>query len=240
VTLDRVELADGDIEIHQNIEQGSYLKLSVSDTGCGMDEDTLLRIFEPYFTTKSIGEGSGMGLATVHGIVNDHGGTMKVLSTPGSGTTFHVCFPVMDEAKKVTEIMAPELLPKGKERILLVDDEKPLIDIGQKMLEDLGYRVEGRTSSFEALEAFRANPEKFDMVITDMTMPNMTGEGLAKELMEIRSDIPVLLCTGFSKTMNPEKADNLGIEGLLMKPLSMQELARTVRKVFDELQGKIE
>ncbi|MBW1796685.1 MAG: response regulator, partial [Deltaproteobacteria bacterium] len=189
---------------------GPYVRLSVSDTGHGMDQATMERIFDPFFTTKPVGDGTGMGLATVHGIITSHGGAITVHSELEKGTTFDVYFPRFESGVALEAEMA-EPLPRGNERILFVDDEEPLVRMGQQMLERLGYHVTARTSSVEALEAFRAQPDRFDLVITDQTMPNMTGVELAKELMRIRPDIPIILITGFSEIVPPEKAKKMGI-----------------------------
>ena len=174
------------------LNPGFYLRLTVSDTGHGIDDEVINRIFEPYFTTKEPGKGTGMGLAVVHGIVKSYGGDITVESKPGKGTAFHVLLPRIEaDALSITEKKVE--IPRGTERILCVDDEKVAIDIIQRMLENLGYKVTARTSSVETLEVFKNKPDAFDLVITDMTMPNMTGKELAKELMSIRPDIPMIL-----------------------------------------------
>ncbi|RJP76309.1 MAG: PAS domain S-box protein [Desulfobacteraceae bacterium] len=232
VELFPVELTAADVVHYTDIEPGRYLLLTVKDTGMGMDEETMSHIFEPYFTTKRISEGTGMGLATVHGIVTDCGGDIRVSSKPGAGTTFHVLFPVIE--KEIPEVENSILdLPSGNEQVLFVDDEKFLVDIGIEMLNDLGYKVEGRTSSHDALEAFRANPDKYDIVITDMTMPEMTGDKLAMEIKKIRSDIPIIICSGFSREMTQEKAQRIGVRSFLNKPITMEEMAQTIRKELD-------
>ncbi|MFH2067108.1 MAG: PAS domain S-box protein [Pseudomonadota bacterium] len=232
VELFPVELTAADVVHYTDIEPGRYLLLTVKDTGIGMDEETMSHIFEPYFTTKRISEGTGMGLATVHGIVTDCGGDIRVSSRPGAGTTFHVLFPVIE--KEIPEVENSILdLPSGNEQVLFVDDEKFLVDIGIEMLNDLGYKVEGRTSSHDALEAFRANPDKYDIVITDMTMPEMTGDKLAMEIKKIRSDIPIIICSGFSREMTQEKAQRIGVRSFLNKPITMEEMAQTIRKELD-------
>jgi PAS domain S-box-containing protein len=233
VDLIPVELSTCDSSVHQDIKPGQYLKLTVVDTGHGMDADTISRIFEPYFTTKGVGEGTGIGLATVHGIVKNHGGDIKVYSEPGAGTTFQIFFPLIESRAEKT-IEASGFLPKGFEQVLFVDDERSLIDIGKKLLEGLGYKVETRTSSYDALEAFRIQPNKYDLIITDLTMPKMTGEKLSEEIMKIRPDIPIILFTGYSNKITPENAIKIGINKILMKPLNLHELANMVRKVLDE------
>jgi signal transduction histidine kinase/CheY-like chemotaxis protein len=227
------ELDASEAAAYPDLKAGSYLKLTVSDTGHGIDKKTLERIFDPYFTTKEKGVGTGMGLAVVHGIVRSHGGAITVSSEPGKGTVFNLLFPrVEKEVGDETERFVPP--PLGNERILFVDDEKTLVDLGEQMLGRLGYKVVARTSSIEALEAFRADPHKFDMVITDMTMPNMTGDELAEEIMAIRPDVPIIICTGFSESITKEKAKEMGIREFAMKPLVMSDLAKTIRKVLDK------
>jgi len=231
IALDSVELTPDEINLYNATRPGKYIKISVTDTGHGMDPATLNRIFEPYFTTKNIGEGTGLGLATVHGIVEDHGGVIKVYSEPGSGTTFHIFFPcIEDKASQYATTAAA--LPMGTEKVLFIDDEKVLIDIGEKMLTQLGYTVDCRTSPHEALEAIKANPEKYDLVISDMTMPKMTGDKLAVEILKIRRDLPIILCTGFSHMISHEKALALGIKDFLMKPLTIADLSQSIRKVL--------
>ena len=216
------------------IEPGPYLRLRVSDTGHGMTPEILQRVFDPYFTTKEPGKGTGLGLAVVHGIVKSYGGGVTVSSEPGRGTTFDIYFPKIEPVKAPLEAGRIEPLPVGgHERVLFVDDEKAIVEIGQEILQHLGYEVVVRTSSVEALELFRAQPERFDLVITDMTMPNMTGDKLAVELMRIRPDIPVILCTGFSERITKEKAEGIGIREFLLKPLVMNDLSKAVRKALD-------
>ena len=214
------------------LSPGPYLKLTVSDNGHGMAPEVKERIFDPYFTTKEKGEGTGLGLAMVHGIVKSHGGTITVYSEPEMGSAFHVYLPVM-ETETDQDTGSEETVPTGSERILFVDDEQPIVDIGKQMIEQLGYTVVTRTSSLEALELFRTKPDEFDLVITDMTMPNMTGEELANELMFIRPDIPIILCTGFSRRVTEKKAKAMGIQAFIMKPILKQELAETIRRVLD-------
>ena len=216
-----------------DLNVGAYIKLTVSDTGHGITPAVLDRIFEPYYTTKEVGEGTGMGLAVSHDIVKSHCGNIAVESEPGKGTAFHVLLPSIEsEVSPVNE--CEDYLPRGNERLLFVDDEKAAIDAIQPMLEILGYKVTARTSSIEALEAFRDNPESFDLVITDQTMSNMTGKDLARELMTIRPDIPIILCTGFSEKIDERRADEMGISAFVMKPLVMSQMANTIREVFDK------
>lgn len=231
ISLSNVELDHAALEMAPDLIPGSYLKLSVSDTGHGIAPDAYEKIFDPYFTTKKKEEGTGLGLAVVQGIVKSHNGTVTFESEVGKGTTFHVYLPVI--MRKLTaeeEISTP--LPMGHECILFVDDEQPLVEIGKQMLQRLGYTVATRTSSVEALELFKANPDRFDLVITDIVMPNMTGEKLAEKIMGIRSDIPVILCTGYSEKITRKDASDMGIQSFLMKPLVMRDLATTVRQAL--------
>jgi CheY-like chemotaxis protein len=199
-----------------------------------MPPEILKRIFDPYFTTKEVGKGTGLGLAVVHGIVKSYRGGITVSSEVGRGSTFDVYFPRVEIPKEVAAAGAQESLPSGgHERILLVDDEHAVAEIIQGMLNILGYRTSARTSSIEALELFRAKPDQFDLVITDMTMPNMTGDKLTGKLLEIRPDIPIILCTGYSEYITKEKGESIGIRELLLKPLAMKELAQAVRRVLD-------
>jgi len=218
---------------HPELKPGSYLKLTVSDTGHGISEHTIERIFDPFFTTKEKGEGTGMGLSVVHGIVGSYGGKIMVTSEAGKGSSFKVYLPSI-ERREAPLPPAEESIATGTERILFVDDEKALVTIGKQMLESLGYKVTTRTSSIEALELFKARADSFDLVITDMTMPNMTGDRLASELMRIKSDIPVLLCTGYSAHINKEQALSMGLRAFIPKPASLGDMARIIRKVFDE------
>lgn len=215
------------------IQPGKYLKITVSDTGVGIPLKNFDSIFEPYFTTKGIGQGTGLGLSVVHGIVKGCGGTVTVESREGKGTVFTIYLPVTGEGE--TPEFFPEAdLPTGTEKILLVDDELAITTMGSQLLMQLGYRVTTRTSSIEALALFRKKPDFFDLVITDMTMPNMTGDKLAAEMLKIRKDIPVVLCTGYSSRISDEQARNIGIKAFTMKPITKFDLAETVRHVLDD------
>jgi CheY-like chemotaxis protein len=197
-----------------------------------MAPETIERIFDPYFTTKEKGDGTGLGLAVVRGIVKSHRGAITVDSEIGRGTTFDVFLPcIQSNASHIGE--RQKSLPCGQERILVVDDEVSLADIAQQMLARLGYDVVQRTSSIEALELFKADPNRFDLVLSDMTMPNMPGDELARRLLLIRSDIPIILSTGYSDRIHKENAAQMGIQDLVMKPLSLETLSQTVRKVLD-------
>ncbi|MBA4395107.1 MAG: hypothetical protein C0407_16270 [Desulfobacca sp.] len=205
----------------------------MSDTGVGIDPSVIGSIFEPYFTTKEPGSGTGLGLSVAHGIVKAHGGEIIVESELGKGTTFTVYLPILK--RRIEEASgAVEKIPTGSERILLVDDEGPIVKVGIQMLSRLGYRVTGAASSAEALDFLRDNPAGFDLVITDMNMPKMAGDQLAKELLKIRPDIPIIICTGYSNKMSQETALLFGIKGFIMKPYIASQLAQTVRTVLDE------
>jgi PAS domain S-box-containing protein len=234
----KVELANEDIgaeaaEQYSDLSPGPYVKLEVSDTGHGMDPEVMERIFDPYFTTKGLGEGTGLGLAVVYGIVKSCGGAIKVHSKPGEGSTFQVLLPRIEDTEKAAQIEEVATIPAGNERILLVDDEEDLVDTVQEILERLGYQVTARTSSIEALKLFRSRFDEFDLVITDQTMPKMTGADLAEKIIRIRPDIPIILCTGSSELISKEKAERMGVQGFVMKPVVIREMARTVRKVLD-------
>jgi CheY-like chemotaxis protein len=221
-----------------DIEPGEYVQLIVTDTGHGMEPHVMKRIFEPFFTTKEIGEGTGMGLPVVYGVVKSLHGTITVESEPGIGSTFRISLPVIrtNEKEDGREVQPA---PKGAERILFVDDEELLTEWGQAALERLGYTVTSLTDSTEALNLFSSDPSRFDLVILDQTMPKFTGLQLARKLLEVQSNIPIILCTGHSDSVSPEKAKAAGIKEFLMKPLGKQQLAEAIRRVLDttEIQG---
>ncbi len=230
VSLRNVELEMGNEEL--DLEPGRYVKLSVSDTGPGIDSGFIDRIFDPYFTTKGLGEGTGMGLAVVQGIVKNHDGAVMVKSEPGKGAVFEVFFP-LTEAEAEPEDKEADALPTGNEKILFVDDEESLVKMGRRMLERLGYRVETKTNPIEALDLVRSEPDRFDLVITDMTMPQMTGDKLVKEILSIRPDMPIILCTGFSEKIDDERAKELGISKYIEKPFAIPDFPTAVRNVLD-------
>jgi CheY-like chemotaxis protein len=233
VQLREAEVVAGDTGKH-SLPAGRYALLSISDTGYGIDPANMEKIFDPYFTTKGHGKGTGLGLAVVHGIVREHKGDIRVRSRPGKGTTFDVYFPVLERPVEAAAAQDKDAYPTGDEQILLVDDEAPVVKLEQSMLERLGYRVTCFTSSLDALAAFKADPDAFDMVLTDMSMPNLTGDRLAEDVLSIRPGIPVVICTGFSERINKERAEAVGINGFLMKPINKAELAKMVRRVLDE------
>ncbi|MCU0572469.1 MAG: response regulator [Syntrophobacteraceae bacterium] len=222
--------------IHPALKAGPHVRVTVRDTGQGMDEATMARIFDPYFTTKEKGVGTGLGLAVVHGIVQSHGGVVSVRSEPGKGSTFDLYFPVIQE-KMASIARIQEEIPTGHEHILLVDDDQLHMEVVKKTLEHLGYSVESRINSLDALELFRSDPHRFDLVVTDMTMPGMTGDKLALELMRIRNDIPIVLCTGYSEEITEEDAKALGIRAFVMKPVLISRMARAVRDALGDHQA---
>ncbi|MFH0729561.1 MAG: PAS domain S-box protein [Pseudomonadota bacterium] len=233
VRLKETELPSDDLA-PRSLPSGKYAVLTVSDTGHGIAPSVMNRIFEPYFTTKEHGKGTGLGLSVVYGILKEHGGDIRVYSETGKGAAFTVYLPVMEKTTESTMPDVAAVYETGTERILLVDDEEAIARLETQLLERLGYRVTARTSSADALEAFEANPSAFDLVLTDMTMPNMTGTQLAAKLFSIRPDIPIVICTGFSEKTSEEKAKANGINGFLMKPVVKSEMAKMVRKVLDE------
>ncbi len=216
------------------MQPGKHLQLLVRDEGCGMDAIVLDRIFEPYYTTKEQGKGTGLGLSVIHGIVKNHRGDISVTSSPGKGTTFKVYLPITEDADIANELAPSNGAAKGNERILLIDDEEQIVSMEQQMLENLGYEVTARTDSTKALEEFSEQPHNFDLVITDMTMPQMTGDELAQKLLDIKPDIPVILCTGFNEDITEEKALAMGIQKFVMKPVIKNDLATTIRTVLDQ------
>lgn len=233
ISLQPVDLNHEKIGIRNNLKAGSYLKLMISDTGAGMTKDVQDQIFVPYFTTKNKGEGTGLGLAVVHGIVNSLQGDITVYSEPGKGTTFHVYLPIVEEAKKTVHKEVTKPLPIGNERILLVDDDEVIVRMGRKILEKQGFRVTALTSSMEALHTFQKTPDNFDLIITDMTMPEMTGADLAKLIFAIRPGMPIILCTGYSEIINEEQAKSLGIRDYVMKPVVKYDFIWKVREILD-------
>jgi len=213
---------------------GPYSKLQITDTGSGMTQAIMARIFEPYFTTRSKSEGTGMGLALTHGIVKEHGGHIAVFSEPKRGTVFTVFLPAMvsDLAGSAAEKLEP--LSGGTERILFVDDEEGIMLMEQQILESLGYQVTAMSSGIEAFQRFMAGPDDFDLVITDMTMPQMTGAEMVQKILALRPDIPIILCTGFSELINEAKAKAMGIREFVMKPIVTRDIVGIIRKLLDE------
>ena len=237
ISLSGILIDKDSTDFHRGLAPGKYVRLTVRDTGHGLDPEIKERIFDPFFTTKGVGEGTGMGLSAVHGIVKSHGGTIIVDSESKKGATFRIYFPrIESEVEPETEVH--ETVPTGNERILFIDDEELTVDTVKEMLTGLGYEVVSFTSPREALESVRSQPHHLDLVISDMTMPELTGEKLAREMMKIRPDIPIILCTGYNEMISEEKAKALGIKEFLMKPIVQRDIAVAIRRVLD--QGKEE
>ena len=234
VCLNEIVIKPGEPTPYPNMQPGSYVKLTVSDTGHGMPPDVQERIFEPHFTTKKEGEGTGMGLSVVHGIVKNHNGEIKVYSEPGKGTTFTIFLPRIHAHAKQASASVVDNIPKGSGNILLIDDEAKIVEVISQMLDYLGYRVTALTDSSAALKDFRRHPDRYDLVITDMTMPHMTGDVLARKLLAMRPDLPILLCTGYSRSISREKAQLMGIRDFIMKPPTISELARAIYRALQE------
>ncbi|OPY66014.1 MAG: Blue-light-activated protein [Syntrophorhabdaceae bacterium PtaU1.Bin034] len=226
-----VPLPDGEMR------PGRYVKLTLSDTGTGMDEEVKKRIFDPFFTTKQAGQGTGMGLAVVYGIVKSHNGAITLDSEPGKGSTFNLFFPCIDGAGENRAVEDSGAAPSGRERILFVDDEEAVTEIATEMLSRLGYSVTARQNPSDALQEFTQTPDGFDLVITDQSMPQMTGVRLAEEMIKVRKDVPIILCTGYSEVVSPEKAKDIGIREFVMKPLLRKEMAETIRRVLKAKRG---
>jgi len=233
INLSEVELDSADLQ-NKNMKPGKYLKLVISDTGHGMTPEIVKRIFEPFFTTKRSEKGTGMGLSVVHGIINDLGGSINVYSEPEKGSSFHVCLPIVEMPVEGKSIKPSCGKLTGTEKILVVDDDRDITEIEQLMLEEQGYKVTKYTSSEEALTEFSSSPYKYDLIITDMTMPGMTGDKPAQKILEIRKDTPIILCTGFNDQINEDKAEAMGIRAFLIKPVRKKELCRTIRSVLDK------
>jgi PAS domain S-box-containing protein len=233
VIVAKMVLDDKSARDYPGLKSGDHVKIIISDTGPGIDPEIIDQIFDPYFTTKEVGKGSGMGLAVVHGIVKSHRGAIVVESSQGKGTIFIILFPLIKE-KQMVDTKATMDIPRGNETILFVDDEISIIKMVQRMFERLGYKVETATTPEEALDRFSLNPDHFDLVITDMTMPQMTGVKLSEKLKDIREDIPIIVCTGHSNLVDEEKAKEMGLAAYVMKPIDMQKTAQTIRKILDK------
>lgn len=230
--LEAVEAGPEFAATRLNLQPGRYTRLSITDTGCGMDSTVVSRIFEPFFTTKAPGEGTGLGLAVVHGIMERHNGAVSVYSTPGEGTRFDLYFPAHEVEELETAPASAEPAVGFGEHVMFVDDEEPLVRMGRRVLEHLGYEVESYQEPEAAWQAFQAAPEKYDLVVTDLTMPGMTGTELAARMLKLRPNIPIILATGFSATVTPEKVRAMGIRELLLKPFAVQSLSETVRRIL--------
>jgi PAS domain S-box-containing protein len=236
VRLEAVELDDNAAAIHPHLVPGPYVRLSVRDTGHGMTPEILERLFEPFYTTKAVGEGTGMGLAVVHGIVTNHGGAIMVDSTPGHGTAFVIYLPRL-HLPAADEESVSAAATRGMGRLLFVDDEESLVRLGQEILAPLGYEIVIYTSSQAALAAFRATPQRFDLIISAQTMPYMSGETFAQEIRRIRTDIPIILCTGLKHALDAELARRLKIDAFLIKPIEARKWSQTIRRLLEPRQS---
>jgi PAS domain S-box-containing protein len=233
IAVARKTLSGDDLATFPNIRPGDFVQLTIGDSGAGIPPEIRGRIFDPYFTTKETGKGTGMGLAIVHGIVESYGGFITCDSRVGGGTIFKINLPVVEQ-QDLPEARPHDSISLGTERILFIDDEEFLVEMNRNMLERLGYKVTVRTSSLEALNTFKNHPDDFDLVITDQTMPGMTGIDLARRMMQIRPKVPIILCTGYSSLISEEKAKALGIKGFALKPLSKSSISKIIREVLDE------
>ena len=232
IILGEKDLGPKEASVWTGLAPGQYLMLTVSDTGHGMESPVMEHIFDPYFTTKPAGEGTGLGLAVVHGIIKSCGGMIKVESKPGNGSSFNILLPRV-ESKTILETESYETIPRGREKILFLDDEDSIVNMAKQMLEGLDYTVDTETSGTEALTLFREHPEAYDLVITGMTLPKMTEDAFSKELIRIRPDIPIILCTGHRELITDEQAKEAGIKAFVFKPVTMRGLANTIRQVLD-------
>jgi len=240
ITLGEVTVTPNNSANFQNLKAGVYQKITVADTGCGIEPSALDKIFEPYYTNQRRGEGTGLGLAVAHGIIKAHEGAITVQSTLREGAVFNLYLPqIPGHALEEGEIFSPSPLPGGTESVLIIDDEVSLAQLGGKMLAELGYRVDINTSGLNALTLIEASPDRFDLVVTDHMMPDMTGLDLALALKKICPDLPVILCTGFSGELDRGQIDRTGIKEILMKPLLTRKLAEAVRKVLDGWRAEV-
>ncbi len=219
--------------LYKELKAGPHLRLSISDTGHGIKQELMDKIFEPFFTTKQAEEGTGMGLAVVHGIVKSHNGNMSVYSKEGEGTTFSILFPIVVDVIHKQEKQEEEI-QGGNERILLVEDDSSLAEAEKKLFEELRYNVTKVTSGIEAFEIFRKVPDRFDIIISDYSMPKMTGGELISKIRSFNPDIPVILCTGFSDVITSSKARSLGIGDIIMKPIELGQIAKSIRKLLEK------
>jgi CheY-like chemotaxis protein len=232
LNLDQVEISSDELTIHPDIQPGKYIKLTISDTGQGINPEIVGKIFDPYFTTKAIGKGSGLGLSLVHGIVKNHRGAITVDSQPGKGTVFTILLPVIAETIVDKRKEKTDTLYLGNESILFVDDDESIARMMTRMLKNIGYQVEVRTNPVEALALFKEKPDQFDIVITDMTMPQMTGYSLAEKLREIRHDIPIIICTGYSSLIDEDKSKKMNMF-FIMKPITIVDIGKMIRNALD-------
>jgi signal transduction histidine kinase/DNA-binding response OmpR family regulator len=232
LNLDQIEMSSDELTILPDIQPGKYIKLTISDTGQGINPEIMGKIFDPYFTTKAIGKGSGLGLSLVHGIVKNHRGAITVDSQPGKGTVFTILLPVIEETIVNKRKEKTDALYLGKESILFVDDDESIARMMARMLKKIGYQVEVRTNPVEALALFKEKSDQFDIVITDMTMPQMTGDSLAEKMREIRHDIPIIICTGYSSLIDEDKSKKMNMF-FIMKPITIVDIGKMIRKALD-------
>lgn len=239
IGLEEIEANQDFAALYSDLEPGPYFKIHVRDTGQGMDQETQNRVFEPFFTTKEVGEGTGMGLSVVHGIIKEYDGAISVYSEPGKGTEFTVFLKPFDEDTKDEmerdATCAPATVPTGTGKVMVVDDEPAMADVATQMLTRLGYEVVAMHSGFAALQKLRQSHQDFDLVITDQTMPNITGDQILQEVKSLREDLPVIICSGYSKTMTKEKALDMGASRMVAKPFTAEILGRAV---YDVLNGQ--
>jgi CheY-like chemotaxis protein len=231
VALETVFVDADEAHRRADLREGRYVRLTIADTGHGMDRATIDRIFEPFFTTKAPGEGTGLGLSVVHGVVRSHDGVITVTSEADRGTTFQIHFPVYEVRTPAFGISAVPRPAGGHERVLLVDDEQAVARSSARILERFGYRVTFHTDPVQALDVFRESPDSFDLVISDLTMPGLSGLELAREIRALRPDLPVILASGYVEEATLERARALGVREVLLKPVMPNELAETVRAV---------
>ena len=233
VALDAVELGPGDATLPGGLRPGRHVRLSIRDTGCGMDRTTLDRIFDPFFTTKPAGQGTGLGLSVVHGIVRNHDGAITVDSTPGAGTTFRLYFPAAGNGEPIPNGMTPEPSTGRGQRIMYIDDEDPVVYLATRQLQRLGYIVAGFTDPGKALRAFTANPNSFDVVVTDVSMPGMSGFHLAQAILKLRADVPVFMTSGYIRPDDRDAASQLGVRELIAKPRAIDALGHALEALFN-------
>jgi nitrogen-specific signal transduction histidine kinase/ActR/RegA family two-component response regulator len=234
VELSDIRLPDEKKYPDISLASGDYIAITVKDTGCGIDENALQKVFDPYFTTKQIGEGTGLGLSIVYGIVEDHNGLIKVSSSIDKGSVFRLFFPISHNTLVSKTPKKDVRIPRGKERVIIVDDEESVLLSTQENLEDNGYRVSAFMNPVNALKEFKTQPDQFDLIISDMTMPGITGDILSKEMLKIRPKLPIILCTGYSETFNESTALEMGIKRFVQKPIDMEKLLHLIRDVLDE------
>jgi CheY-like chemotaxis protein len=232
VKLDAVRIEPKQAEKIRNLKKGEYIRLSISDTGYGMDLKTKERIFEPFFTRKEVGSGSGLGLSVVHGIINNYGGAIEVESMPGKGTTFRIFLP--KHSSEALDLDKLEKKPiKGDEHILFVDDEPEITFLGKKMLETLGYKVSIKSDSLSALDEFIIDPDKYALLVTDQNMPDITGTELALKMKNIRPELKVIIITGFADNLSEEVLAHCGVAEVILKPMVLDDFSKVIRRVLD-------